>query len=280
MNKLLPAKKGFGAFFLIFNFVAFSFGQKETGKFSTEDDIKQDLKLNVCENKERLDAVKKLFKKMGASEDEIKIEKFKNVENLIVVKKGKTEETVVVGAHYDKTSDGCGAIDNWTGVVIIANLYRTLKQFSTEKTYVFVAFGKEELGLVGSDAMAKEISKDKRQNYCAMVNLDSFGLAYPQVMTNTSDAKLIDLAKAVAKDMKLPFAQASIELASADSESFRRQKIPAVSIHGLSNKWQEYLHQTRDKLDNVNPQSVYIGYRYSLAYLSRIDENACGAFRK
>jgi len=280
MNKLLPAKKGFGAFFLIFNFVAFSFGQKETGKFSTEDDIKQDLKLNVCENKERLDAVKKLFKKMGASEDEIKIEKFKNVENLIVVKKGKTEEKVVVGAHYDKTSDGCGAIDNWTGVVIIANLYRTLKQFSTEKTYVFVAFGKEELGLVGSDAMAKEISKDKRQNYCAMVNLDSFGLAYPQVMTNTSDAKLIDLAKAVAKDMKLPFAQASIELASADSESFRRQKIPAVSIHGLSNKWQEYLHQTRDKLDNVNPQSVYIGYRYSLAYLSRIDENACGAFRK
>ncbi len=280
MNKFLTTKKGLGAFFLIFSFAAFSFGQKETGKFSAEDDIKQDLKLNVCENKERLDAVKNLFKKMGASEEEIKIEKYKNVENLVVVKKGKTEETVVVGAHYDKTSDGCGAIDNWTGVVIIANLYRTFKQFSTEKTYVFVAFGKEELGLVGSDAMAKEISKDKRQNYCAMVNLDSFGLAYPQVMANTSDAKLIDLAKAVAKDMKLPFAQASIELASADSESFRRQKIPAVTIHGLSNKWQEYLHQTRDKLDNVNPQSVYLGYRYGLVYLSRIDENPCGAFRK
>lgn len=273
-------KKTLAGFFFIYSFAVLSFAQKEIEKFSTEDEINQDLKLNVCGNKERLDAVKKLFKKMGATDDEIKIEKFKDVENLVVVKKGKTEETVIVGAHYDKTSDGCGAIDNWTGVVIIANLYRTLKQFSTLKTYVFVAFGKEEIGLVGSDAMAKGIPKDKRLNYCAMVNLDSFGLAYPQVMTNTSDSKLIDLAKAVSKDMKLPFSQASIELASADSESFRRQKIPAISIHGLSNKWQEYLHRTKDKLENVNAQSVSIGYRFSLLYLTKIDENSCGAFRK
>jgi len=280
MNKFLRMEKVSAVLFFIFSFAILSFAQKETEKFSTENDIKEDLKLNVCENKERLDAVKKLFKKMGATDDEIKIEKFKDVENLVVTKKGKTEETVIVGAHYDKTSDGCGAIDNWTGVVIIANLYRTLKQFSTEKTFVFVAFGKEESGLVGSNAMAKEIPKDKRENYCAMINLDSFGFTYPQVMTNISDSKLIDLAEVVSKDMKLPFAQASIQFASSDSESFRKQKIPAVTIHGLSNKWQEYLHQTKDKLENVNAQSVFIGYQFSLFYLTKIDGNACGAFRK
>ncbi len=280
MDKFLLAKKVLAVLFFIFSFATFSFAQKETEKFSTEDDINEDLKLNVCENKERLSAVKKLFKKMGATDNEIKIEKFKDVENLVVTKKGKTEETVVVGAHYDKTSDGCGAIDNWTGVVIIANLYRTLKQFPTEKTFVFVAFGKEEIGLVGSGAMAKEIPKDKRENYCAMVNLESFGFSYPQIMTNISDSKLIDLAKVVSKDMKLPFAQASIEIATSDSESFRKQKIPAISIHGLSDKWQEYLHQKKDKLENVNAQSVFIGYQFSLFYLTKIDRSACGEFRK
>jgi len=280
MNKLTQMKKTLAVLFLILNLSVANFAQKADENFSTEDNIKDDLKLNVCKNEERLEAVKQLFKKMGASDDEIKIEKFKNVENLVVTKKGKTEEIIIVGAHYDKTDDGCGVIDNWTGVVIIANLYRTLRKFSTEKTFVFVAFGKEEIGLVGSNAMAKEIPKEKREKYCAMVNLDSFGFAYPQVMTNISDKKLRDLAKEVSGEMKLPFSEAPIEFASSDSESFRKQKIPAITIHGLSDRWEEYLHKIKDRLENVNTQSVFIGYRFSLFYLTKIDGAACGAFRK
>jgi Zn-dependent M28 family amino/carboxypeptidase len=217
---------------------------------------------------------------MGAADAEIKIEKVKNVENLIVTRKGKTSEIVIIGAHYDKTSDGCGVIDNWTGIVILANLYRTIKDFNTEKTYVFAAFGKEELGLLGSDEMARAIPKEKRADYCAMVNFDSFGFSYPQVMKNISDSKLADLAKEVSGELKIPFATAAIEFASSDSESFRKQKIPAISIHGLSDKWQEYLHGTKDKIENVNTESVYIGYRFGLNFLAKIDSNSCGAFRK
>jgi Iap family predicted aminopeptidase len=252
----------------------------QSAKISTEEEIKNDIAANVCKNSERLDAVKKLFLKLGASEADIKIEKIKDVENLVVTKKGKTEETVVVGAHYDKVPDGCGAIDNWTGIVILANLYRTMKDFSTAKTYVFVAFGKEELGLLGSNEMARAIPKEKRANYCAMVNFDSFGFTYPQAMKNISDEKLIDLSKETAKELNLPFAQATIEFASSDSESFRKQKIPAISLHGLSNNWQEYLHGTKDKVENVNVKSVYIAYRFGLIYLAKIDAKGCADFRK
>ena len=174
MIKRSPLRKTLTTLLTLFSVTIFISAQS-ADNFSTEDNIKEDLKLNVCEDKERLAAVKLLFKKFGATDDEIIIEKFKNVENLVVTKKGKTGETVIVGAHYDKTSEGCGAIDNWTGIVIIANLYKTLRNFSTEKTYLFVAFGKEELGLVGSEAMARAIPKEKRAGYCSMVNFDSFG---------------------------------------------------------------------------------------------------------
>ena len=280
MNKFLYSERTLIIFLTIIISSLSAFAQDNNDGFSSEANINEDLKLNVCKNEDRLEAVKKLFKKMGATDEEIEIKKIKNVENLIVIKKGKTAETVIVGAHYDKVSDGCGAIDNWTGITIIANLYRTFKQLSSEKTYVFVAFGKEESGLIGSEAMAHSIPKEERVNYCAMVNLDSFGFTYPQVMSNTTDNKLADLAEVVSKDLKIPIAEASINGASADSLSFKNEKIPAITFHGLNGKWQQYLHTSKDKLENVNVSSVFIGYRYVLAYLAKIESNNCNAFRK
>lgn len=258
----------------------FSYAQENKIKFSTEEEIKKHVEAVPCKDKERLEAVKNLFLQVGAADSDVKIEKLKSVENLVVTKKGKTNEIVVVGAHYDKTADGCGAIDNWTGIVILANLYRTLKDFTTEKTYIFAAFGKEELGLIGSDEMADAIPKEQRSNYCAMVNFDSFGFSIPQALGNISDEPLIKLAEEVSKEMKIPFGQAGIDLASSDSASFRKKKIPAITLHGLHNQWQNYLHSSRDKVSNVNLQSVYIGYRHALVFLSKIDNKQCDAFRK
>lgn len=258
-----------------------SSAQQPTVKFSTEEDLKADMELVPCKGrKERLEAVKKLFIKMGAQESEVIVEKIKDVENVVVTKKGKSDEIVVIGAHYDKTDTGCGAIDNWTGIVILANLYRTMRDFTTQKTYMFVAFDKEELGLLGSEAMAKEIPKDKRTNYCAMVNFDSFGFTYPQALRNISSDSLIALAKEVSDEMKVPFGKAGIEFASSDSDSFKKRDIPAISLHGLDNQWENYLHNPNDKLAKVNMQSVYIGYRHGLVFLAKIESKPCDAFRK
>lgn len=278
MSKIFLSCKAIPAIAFVFVFICAASAQ--TAKVATENEITEDVKAVVCKNDDRLASVKKLFSKMGATDEEIKIEKIKDVENLVVVKKGKTNETVVIGAHYDKTSDGCGVIDNWTGIVIVANIYRTMRDLDTQKTYVFAAFGKEEIGLLGSKEMSRAIPKEKRAEYCAMVNFDTFGLAYPQVMTNISDEKLTNLAKETSDEMKLPFSKAAIEGASSDSESFRSQKIPAISIHGMNDKWQQYLHSSKDKVENVNMKSVYIGYRYGLNYLVKIEAKGCVDFRK
>ncbi len=247
---------------------------------SKEKEIQQDIQAVPCENLERLEGVRKLFISKGAKEGDIKIEDFGHVENLVIEKKGKIDEIVIIGAHYDELGGGCGVIDNWTGIVIIANLYKTIRALDTIKTYKFVAFGKEEHGRIGSKAMAGAIPKKEREKYCAMVNLDSFGFTYPQVIRNITDKRLLDLALETAKALKMPTAKPAIRGASSDSASFLEKNIPAISIHGLPNNWQSYLHSSRDKIENVNYASVYFGYRFTLRFVAAIEARPCSAFRE
>jgi Zn-dependent M28 family amino/carboxypeptidase len=249
-------------------------------RIANEADIKADVELVPCKSDERLEAVKKLFIEKGAAESDLVVEKFDKVENLVITKKGTSRETVVIGAHYDKVDEGCGAIDNWTGIVILANLYGTIKDLTAAKTYKFVAFDKEEKGLVGSNATANAISETERGNYCSMVNIDSFGFSYPQVLDNASSSKMTDSAKALAKEMEIPFSEASLlGVADADSSSFKNIKVPAITFHGLSNDWRNYLHTSKDQLKNVNSTSVYVGYQFVLRYLMKIDAADCNSFR-
>ncbi len=196
-----------------------------------------------------------------------------------MVKPGASTEKIVIGAHYDKTADGCGAIDNWTGQVALTHLYRTLRDVPLEKTLVFVAFGREEKGLVGSRAMTSAIPEEQLAGYCAMINIDSLGLGPPQVADNMSSKPLANFTEALAKEMEIPFAHASIGRANSDSSSFVARKIPAVTIHGLDNQWQRILHSPRDRPDKVNAASVYLGYRLALGMLVRLDRAACDAYR-
>src|SRR5262249_13811252 len=121
----------------------------ESVVISSENEIEADAFSVVCENRERQKEVVKLFGKMGASTEDVVIEKFKDAESVVVRKPGATDETIVIGAHYDKVFAGCGAIDNWTGVVAMAHIYKTLRPLTARKGMIFVAFGREEGGLVG-----------------------------------------------------------------------------------------------------------------------------------
>jgi Iap family predicted aminopeptidase len=226
---------------------------------STPDEIKAEFDSVLCKNEERLSAAKVLFEKAGAHASDIVVEKYRSVENLVVRKPGTSQEIIVIGAHYDKVSAGCGAVDNWSGVVTIAHLYKSLKDAPLTKTMLFVAFGKEEEGLIGSHAMVGAISKDQLAQYCEMINIDSFGLAVPQVADNMSSKKLGAFTADLAREMKLPFNHASIVGADGDSSSFLSKKIPAITLHGLNNDWSSVIHSRNDQASKINAVSVYLG---------------------
>lgn len=246
---------------------------------STAEQLKAEFDAVPCRNEDRLDATRALFEKMGAPASDISIDKYKNVENLVVSIKGASQEKIVIGAHYDKATAGCGVIDNWTGVVAMAHLYKSLKNVPLKKTILFVAFGKEENGLAGSRAMVKALGKEQLTQYCEMINIDSLGLAAPQVAESMSSKKLSELTASLAEEMKIPFGRASLKDYVSDSTSFIEKKIPALTIHGLTIEGLSIINSRDDQLSKLHPVSVYLGYRLALALVVRLDGSACGEYR-
>ena len=266
-------------FALLLVFCGTAQAQEQRVVISTLEEIADNFVQVPCANKDRLTSARALFEKMQATAPEISIAKFPGVENLVVRQNGTSDETIVIGAHYDLAELGCGAVDNWTGIVAVAHLYRTIRTLKTRKTVLFVAFGREEKGLIGSKAMVNAIPKDQIPQYCAMINIDSFGLAAPFALEGSSSGKLMRVAKEVSNQMHISFARIAISQADSDSSSFIAKKIPAVTLSGLSNEWQSILHTSFDQAKKVKPESVYLGYRLALAMWSRIEEAPCEAFR-
>lgn len=277
-KKLAPAMRAACALSVLLLAVSAARAQGWTVRLSTPEEFAAELKTVPCRDEERLAAVRALFEKAGAPASAVRIEKFRDAENFVVRREAASAEKIVVGAHYDKIG-GCGAVDNWTGVVMLAHLYATLKDVPLNKTLVFVAFGKEERGLIGSRGMARAVPKEETAQYCAMINLDSFGLGPPQALDNASSGKLVTLAEKTANELKIPFAHARIEKADSDSTAFIERKIPALTLHGLNRDWPNILHGSRDQSSRVNPVSVQLGYRLALSMLAHLDAASCAAYR-
>ncbi len=271
-------------FLLICRSLALAQGTDEapSARISTPEEIKSEFDSVPCKNSERLKSVKALFEKMGAKPEEVTIEKVRGVENVVIRKftADASTEKIVVGAHFDKTPNGCGAIDNWTGVVALAHIYRAVKDMPLKKNVIFAAFGEEEKGLVGSSGMTGEIRKEQAAEYCAMINIDTLGMGVPATLDNVSSKSLVDFTGSLAKEMNIPFAHVRIDNASSDSASFIKKKIPALTLHTLTKDWQKILHTGNDQASRVNHESVYQGYRLALELLARIDAADCQAFRE
>src|SRR5439155_3070077 len=106
-----------------------------------------------------------------------------------------------------------------------------------------------------------------------------FGLARPFAMENTSSPSLIALAKDSAANLDIPFYTVPIRAGDADSSSFIARKIPAITLSGLSNEWQEILHSPNDQSSKVIPLSVYLGYRLALLMWTKMAAAPCPAYR-
>lgn len=228
-----------------------------------------------CDNAARLADTEKLLTKLDLTFEH---RVYKSATNLIVVNPGESEETVIVGAHFDKTTPGCGVIDNWTGVVMLAHLAKWSEKNELRRNYVFVAFGEEEKGLLGSAAMAAEIEASRDRRPCAMVNLDSFGFDKAWGLANISDRPLLLLAADVERERGGSFSIRNYERAISDSQSFQKIGVPSITLSGLNSEWRDYLHKERDQAVHIDFGVIEDNYRFVEAFLKKIDSLPCERF--
>lgn len=101
--------------------------------------------------------------------------------NLVVEQRGSSvpQEIIVVGAHYDTAPGTPGANDNGTGVALLLEMARLLKDETMARTVRYVAFTNEEPPYFFSERMGSRVharrSRQRGDNIVAMLSLETLG---------------------------------------------------------------------------------------------------------
>ncbi len=103
------------------------------------------------------------------------------VMNLVVEQKGSSrpQEIVLVGAHYDSAPGTPGANDNGSGVALLLEMARLLKEETLSRTVRYVAFVNEEPPYFFSERMGSRVharrARQRGDNIVAMLSLETLG---------------------------------------------------------------------------------------------------------
>ncbi len=227
-------------------------------------------------NRERGARLKRMFADAGCGEHlSDQPVRHSKAPNVICVLPGSTGRVIIVGAHFDRSPEGDGVADNWSGASLLPSLYEAVKVDPRTHTYVFIGFTDEEKGLVGSRFYARAMTPEQVAATAAMVNLDTLGLAPTEVWNNRSDKRLILALLQLSKHLKVPLNGVNFErVGTTDSESFARLKIPRITIHSLTQKTEDagILHTSRDKLSVIDLDDYYDTYHLLSLYLVYLDQ--------
>lgn len=90
-----------------------------------------------------------------------------------LVAESATQEVYIIDGHYDTVSSTPGADDNASGTAGMLEAMRVLSQYNSKKNIKFIAFDKEELGLIGSRYYANNISPNEQIK--GLINFEMIG---------------------------------------------------------------------------------------------------------
>lgn len=191
-----------------------------------------------------------------------------HAETIIAVKRGDSK-AVMVSAHHDHlgTRDGklyLGADDNASGVAALMAIARSTANSSYKHTVIFISFGAEEDGLVGSAAYVREPYWPLADTL-AVINFDMVGRKFYEAGANQAAAVAVvglegssvaqNATVLGAKQQGLSVIEIPARLLEifylhdrTDDWWFRRQGIPA--IHFSTGMHQDY-HQPTDTVEKL-----------------------------
>jgi aminopeptidase-like protein len=192
--------------------------------------------------------------------------------NLVCTLPGETDSEIVVGGHLDSLEIGMGAVDDWSGAVLLPSLYQSLKNTPRRHRFVFVGFAAEEQGLVGSHAFVRELGREEIRRIHAMINLECLGVGPPEVWVSRANKRLLNAYAIVAGILHVPTVGMNVDRAGDDdSHSFLNVGIPVLTIHSLTRETLHIIHHSSDNLTAIHADDYYTSYRMAAAYLAYLD---------
>lgn len=185
---------------------------------------------------------------------EIKESTSQNIIGTLKADRGnKSEGTIVMGAHYDCV-DTPGANDNASGVATMLEAARILSSQKLAYDIKFIAFGAEEIGLVGSYEYVASLSDEEFQNTVAMINMDmvAVGDRIGVITEFEEDSFVVDLAETYLKEFGYEYDRDYTD--ASDHAPFEESGIPSVFFDYHDDP---YYHTDEDSLDKIQKDSLY-----------------------
>lgn len=185
--------------------------------------------------------------------------------NVVGVHPGVTRpgDVYLVGAHFDSVNNP-GADDNASGTAAVMELARVLSQCSFDATLVFVAFDREEQGLLGSEAYVNAHATDR---ILGMLSLDM--IAYNISGDGYDAVRLYDSVTGgvIKSQLAAAFAEYGGGLATVDSghetgsdhDWFEQKGFDAALVIEHDVWSNPYYHRAEDAVESTN----YIDYAYA-----------------
>jgi len=177
--------------------------------------------------------------------------------------KTKPEEIIIACAHYDTVAESPGANDNASGVAAVLHLARALAYRGVERTWRFIFFAGEEVGLQGSRHYVEQAGENLVLASCAEDRP-------PEI--HEASRPLTELMEKMTAGCDLKAKMADNDSGS-DHWSFMEAGIPAVSIFmsplGL-------YHTPGDRPDSVKLESLSSVIRLVDQTARHLDANGVG----
>lgn len=201
--------------------------------------------------------------------------------NIVAIKKADIDPTgdiLIVGAHYDGEKGVPAANDNGSGLSVMLELVKTLKDLKTDTEIRFVAFDAEETGLNGSKAYVKTIA-DESENIIGMINFDMLGAAKAEKFgvyaSDDRENMLFDILNSCSVFDDVKFRKNMT--GGSDHFSFASQVIPNISFSHESILG-EY-HCENDIADNINPDNLKTAADSGYYIISTIMSNLTPSYK-
>lgn len=210
--------------------------------------------------------------------------------SVVLTLKGKSDEVIIIGGHQDSingsfggaSSTAPGADDNASGIATVTEVIRVLadSSYQPEKTIKFMAYAGEEVGLLGSKAIAKDF-KTRNVNVVGVLQLD---------MTNFKGTKDLDIVmmRDYTNDGQNAFLGTIIDryvpgvkwgydkcgYGCSDHASWHAQGYPAsMPFESRMGDMNHNIHTVRDTLSvsNNNADHAYKFAKMALAFVVELD---------
>lgn len=179
------------------------------------------------------------------------------VENILCLFKGNNEESVLLMSHYDSVHISPGAGDAASGVSIILETARALKERDKENSLLLLFTDGEESGLLGAAAFVKS-QLEKKYKVRALLNFEARGNEGPLALFETLHFNELN-SEAIQK-MPRPIGNSFMDFLyqflpnETDLSVFKSLDIPALNFafaRGL-----EHYHKSSDTAENLSLESL------------------------